>query len=503
MAASLNPNNSSIPPSTLAVLHDLEKGFVLDDDKLRAIVDQFLKDFELGLGTYGESMAMIPSFVTGTPNGTEKGTFLALDLGGTNLRVCQVQLHGDHTYDIQQQKYRVSDALKTGEASALFDYIAECVDTFLTGLTDFNITGEYLHLGMTFSFPVEQTAIDKGKLLTWTKGFSAKNAIDNDVVQLLQDAFNRKHIHVRVTALVNDTVGTLLSRAYLTGGCILGAIFGTGTNGAYVEDVKTITKLNGSKNPAVPKEGKMIVNCEWGGFDNSRNVLPVTQFDNKVDRESINPRYQCFEKFISGMYLGEITRNLLLYLVDSLLLFNGHSTKQLNTHYGFDTALMSEIELDATEPELKPTSQSTSELDGKATTNGTQPRTFTRTRGVLTRQLGFKPELVTDVDCEIVQWACRIVATRAAKCSGCAVAAIIKQTKADKEPGVIPVGFDGTMAEHYPNFNLRLREALTLLVGEEVAKRVEIGLAKDGSGVGAALCALQAAKQEAVPKLPV
>jgi hexokinase len=31
-------------------------------------------------------------------------------------------------------------------------------------------------LGLTFSFPVEQTALDKGILLTWTKGFSAKNA---------------------------------------------------------------------------------------------------------------------------------------------------------------------------------------------------------------------------------------------------------------------------------------------------------------------------------------
>lgn len=54
------------------------------------------------------------------------------------------------------------------------------------------------------SFPVEQTAIDAGTLLTWTKGFSAKNAIGQDVVKLLQDAFDKKHIHVRCSALVND-----------------------------------------------------------------------------------------------------------------------------------------------------------------------------------------------------------------------------------------------------------------------------------------------------------
>lgn len=85
--------------------------------------------------------------------------------------------------------------------------------------SDIKNTNEPMHLGFTFryvifrlfpnvraypSFPVEQTAIDAGKLLTWTKGFNAKNAIGHDVVRLLQDAFDRKHIHVRCSALVND-----------------------------------------------------------------------------------------------------------------------------------------------------------------------------------------------------------------------------------------------------------------------------------------------------------
>jgi hexokinase len=61
-----------------------------------------------------------------------------------------------------------------------------------------------LSLGLTFSFPVEQQDLDSGILLTWTKGFSARNAAGNDVVKLLQDAFDRKHIHVKCVALVND-----------------------------------------------------------------------------------------------------------------------------------------------------------------------------------------------------------------------------------------------------------------------------------------------------------
>jgi len=59
----------------------------------------------------------------------------------------------------------------------------------------------------------------------------------------------------------------------------------------------------------------------------------------------------------------------------------------------------------------------------------------------------------------------------------------------------IGVGVDGSLVEHYPNFQHNVRESLRFLVGEDVEKRVDIGLAKDGSGVGAALCALQALKQ--------
>ena len=43
-----------------------------------------------------------------------------------------------------------------------------------------------------------------------------------------------------------------------------------------------------------------------------------------------------------------------------------------------------------------------------------------------------------------------------------------------------------SLIQHYPNFNARVRDSLRELVGEEVEKKVEIGLAKDGSGVGGA-----------------
>lgn len=480
------PVPDALPPHARATLEAIAPGFKLTDDQLREITRTFLKDFELGLSKYGEPMAMIPTYVTGVPNGKEVGTFLALDLGGTNLRVCEVKLLGNHKFELRQQKYKVSDTLKTGEAVALFNYMADSVDAFLTERnsasppTNGN-TDEDLLLGFTFSFPVEQTALASGTLLTWTKGFSAKNAVDHDVGQLLQDAFDRRNMHVKCVAIVNDTVGTLLTRAYTGGDCLLGAIFGTGTNGAYVEDIARIPKL--ANHPAAAKGGQMIVNCEWGAFNNTRSVLPSTPFDNKLDRESINVRKQAFEKFISGMYQGEILRNMLLSLVDHSppILFKGESSPALNKHYGIDTAVMSDVETAKTLEEVK---------------------------AAIAAGFDMPVEKISDVDAWIVRWASEVVATRAAKLSGCAVAAILVQTRHAhlqghgdpaepiKAPAVVHVGVDGSMIEFYPGFETRLRAALRAVVGAEAERKVEIGLAKDGSGVGAALCALMAGKQQ-------
>ena len=104
-----------------------------------------------------------------------------------------------------------------------------------------------------------------------------------------------------------------------------------GTNGAYLEQVANFTELG--NHPAAAPGGMMMVNTEWGAFNNAREVLPTTPFDSKVDCELIIPCFQVYEKFISGMYLGEIRRNLLLALVDATpkpILFNSKSTKRLS-----------------------------------------------------------------------------------------------------------------------------------------------------------------------------
>lgn len=67
-----------------------------------------------------------------------------------------------------------------------------------------------------------------------------------------------------------QTVGTLLSHAYVTGGCLLGAIFGTGTNGAFVEKTASFNKMGDTLREV--KSEYMVVNTEWGAFDNEVGI---------------------------------------------------------------------------------------------------------------------------------------------------------------------------------------------------------------------------------------
>jgi len=211
------------------------------------------------------------------------------------------------------------------------------------------------------------------------------------------------------------------------------------------------------------------------------------------------------------MYLGEITRNVLLALIDAApkpILFGGKATNAINKHYGLDSAVMSDIEEAWADSKRASTTESLSSPEWELSLSPAERGGLQRIREVIIAKLGFTAADVSLRDAAIVTRVVTMVAGRAAKLSGCAVAATLVQTERAVLGGGAPpppkkgeetrigVGVDGSLIEFYPNYEKSLRESLRLLVGEEIERRVDIGLAKDGSGVGAALCALQALKQE-------
>ncbi|KAJ3026993.1 UNVERIFIED_CONTAM: hexokinase A [Siphonaria sp. JEL0065] len=441
-----------------ATLLRLQHQFELNGDKLSQISKQMIAEMKKGLGSDDQTMKMIPTHVVRRPKGDETGSYLALDLGGTNFRVCEVTLDGHGKTRSRQSKHTVTDDLKSGTGEALFDFFAQCVKNFLLNdgqneITEAELESKHYKLGFTFSFAVNQVSINEGYLLLWNKGFSASNCIDKNVVVLLQDAFKRKKLNVSVTALVNDTTGTLVSHAYTAPDTYVGVILGTGTNAAYVEKTENITKFK-----AAGHAKDMIINTEWGAFDDEQVVIPRTKYDHKVDRGTPHAKTWTFEKLISGMYLGEIVRYVLADLVKTGEIFAAGGSKTLGVQYAFETAYMSRIERDHS-------------LD------------LSDVRTVL-EELMHIPS-TTLADRRLVRAICEMVGKRAARLSAAGIAAIV--TKMNKLDGCT-VGIDGSLFELYPHFSNRMRDALHEILGFS-ADNVVLEQARDGSGQGAALIA--------------
>ena len=482
-------------------------------------------------------MSQIPSFVTSLPDGTDTGLYLAVDLGGTNLRVCSVDLHGDTTFSIKQSKAAIPPEMMVAATfNDLFSFIAAKVQLFLEThhadytqvdpLVDIATKGKSrnLLLGFTFSFAFEQQALNRGSLLRWTKGFNIPDAIGQDICSVLQVEIDKRNLPVTVAALVNDTVGTLLARSYTSPGTtttLLGAIFGTGTNGAYVERLQNITKLDSSR-----ADGIMVVNTEWGSFDNELLVLPNTPYDKAVDAESVHCGIQMFEKRISGMYLGEILRHAILAMASSIP--DTSQTSRASEPFAIDASFLSMAAADDSPGFVVLRRQLKQLLDLDADLETAEAvkilalaigKRAARLAGVAIAGVVLKSgrvdstsksEAETKLDRDIESGELRRVSER--KGLRASLYALYKTIRSflgrwsgwlssemnnsgnDKANDVIDIGVDGSLIEYYPGFEETIRSTLRDVeaIGPEGEKRVRIGIAKDGSGVGAALVARMA-----------
>lgn len=401
---------------------------------------------------------MNPAWVMGYPTGYETGTFLALDMGGTNLRVCRVTLTEEKgAFNIIQSKYRLPEKLKTGKSEELWEYIADCLQQFIEAHHDDGQLGE-LPLGFTFSYPVTQDYIDHGVLQRWTKGFDIEGVEGHDVVPLFQDAIKKRGLPTKLTALINDTTGTLIASAYTDVAMRMGCIFGTGCNGAYMENCGSIPKL---AHLNLPADMPMAINCEYGAFDNDHVVLPRTPYDVTIDRDSPRPGQQAFEKMISGLYLGEIFRLALvdLHTKDGCKIFGGQDISKLQQPYSLDSSFLSLIEEDPFE-------------------------NLCETHELFQKQLGISAE---KSELEFCRRLAELIGTRAARISACGVAAVCIKKKIQS----CHVGADGSVFTKYPHFKERGAQALREILDWPASTKdpVELHNAEDGSGVGAALIA--------------
>ncbi|EEA25578.1 hypothetical protein TMatcc_006192 [Talaromyces marneffei ATCC 18224] len=548
----MSPVTNDHQTGLLAQAQRIADEFNFGPEDVQRVAGHFVRQMRDGL--VNNRAWQLPSFVTSVPTGAEKGTFLAVDLGGSNCRICLVNLHGDSTFTVTQSRHRVPPEVMVCQSyKPLFDFIAGKIGDFLVensasdakghnGIHDQRATP--YRLGFTFSFTCEQTSLASGTLIRWDKGWDIPEAVGKDPCMMLQEAIDKLELPVLVTVLANDSVGTLLTRSYTAGqksSTLAAVIFGTGTNAAYVEKISNLKRLGTARGGT----GQiMVINTEWGCLDDKMEVLPRTLYDDQLDTESTDPGSQMFEKRISGMYLGELLRLVLVQLVQGgafEMSVNKEST--LLQRQGVDSSFLSELaiagsgsrastlvenhlsaknvtisdvqaiqvlstaivrraarlagaslaailiqsgRLESSLAQMKYPDAQISEREASATTN-TPISSVQRLRLKLNSLLR-----------RIIKLFARLNLSRQKSPSASILPRFSKTVEPDPEKSIIDIGADGSLFELYPTFEADIRGALQEVqeIGQAGENKVRIGLAKDGSGVGAALMAQAAFEME-------
>jgi len=457
----LTPDNVHVDneeqDTKFSAVTDMCSNFPLSDEQLQHIEKRMIMEINWGLGKDTNPSSNIKSYITYVsqlPTGRESGEFLALDLGGTNFRVILIRLDATSTsIRMTASKHAVSEELMTGPGENLFNFMVDKLREFMI---DHNLFGRKHFLGFTFSFPTVQHSLASADLATWTKGYICDGVVGEDVVKLLEKSIQRySDMNITVSAILNDTTGCLIACAYKRHDCAIGVIIGTGTNASYVEDINNVELYNGHKG----SKREVVINTEWGALGNTGSLDFIrTKYDHLVDTNSKNQGKQVYEKLISGMYLGELTRYILLDATEKKNLFNGHleAVRILQEKEVFETRHISEIESDSSGD-------------------------YTSCWSVLNELKLDK--FASNFDCVLLKYICQHVAIRASVLAASGVAALLNKMGRRS----VTVGMDGSLYKFHPHFQSRMTSKIRDLVDKSI--NFQLVLSEDGSGRGAGLAA--------------
>ena len=125
---------------------------------------------------------------------------------------------------------------------------------------------------------------------------------------------------LRIAAISNDAVATLLSLSYSTRPTLqsktaIGLILGTGCNAAVCLKRESLGSSKVPSHWSDSDHATLVVNTEWTLQGTTPALLEldlITQWDKALDQESRNPGFQPFEYMTAGSYLGEVVRLVLL-----------------------------------------------------------------------------------------------------------------------------------------------------------------------------------------------
>ncbi|KAI4657124.1 uncharacterized protein J4E79_007740 [Alternaria viburni] len=298
-------------------------------------------------------ICMLPSYNHKLPSGYEKGTYLALDVGGSTFRIALVELNGrepdaKNMRIVVMKSYKIDEKVRQRRGNDFFEWMAEKIqDALADPLLQNSTDTKSFPMGLAWSFPVEQTSSRSANLLAMGKGFRAtEGVLGQDLSELIMAPCRRRGLPVHMDSIINDSSATLLSRAYEDPSTRFAVILGTGFNISVHLPVSSLatTKYKGYPQQWLEEATHVLVNTECSMF--GKGVFPTTRWDDQLNDAHMRPDFQPFEHMISGRYIGEIVRLILVEAVQKAGLFSGEIPDQLAETYTLDTGTIAAMEMD-------------------------------------------------------------------------------------------------------------------------------------------------------------
>ena len=133
----------------------------LDTSRLLAMSECLKEEYKEQLATH-PSQCMLPSYNYDLPTGQQQGEYLALEVGGSNLRMALVELsgrlsdgsssNGEPMHIKCCRTFTIDKAVRQLQDFAFFDWMVAKIGEFLPGPSFVN---RPLQMGVAWSFPIE------------------------------------------------------------------------------------------------------------------------------------------------------------------------------------------------------------------------------------------------------------------------------------------------------------------------------------------------------------
>ncbi|KAH6803627.1 hexolike 3 [Perilla frutescens var. frutescens] len=425
------------------ILREFARRCATPSSLLWHVANELAADMEAELtpGERGGNLGMPVCYLAPLPTGEEKGTYYGINLRGTNFVIVRAKLEGrnEALSDLVRQEVAIpSHILSSDSTSELCDLMAVEVAKFISLHRETTTDNRERTLGFTVSFPADHNS--KWKRLSLD---------DTKLAEEMNEALKKHSVDMRVFAVVNDTIGHLAGGRYYSKESVAAVSLGMGTDVAYIESPPQQNPINESEAP--PPE--MAVNMQWGNFFSSH--LPLTEYDASLDAESVDPGCRIFEKLISGMYLGEIVRRVMVKMAEESALFGETVPPKLATPYSLRSPDMAAMHQDTSQDYDVVQEKLYQIFDIEASSSTVMVR-----------------EMITEI--------CDVVAERGARLVGAGIVGIVKKMgRVANRKSVITI--EGGLYEHYRIYRNYLHSSVWEMLGTDLSDNLIIDHSHGGS----------------------